>query len=78
VKQQPIHHPELACAVYGVSYDFAARTGTLSMAENHCCDMAGAISFFTRIDPLVKTIATIAGGRDDTTYRRRGGEWMAQ
>ena len=75
---QPVYHPELACTVHGVCYDFATQTGTLAMDEMNCADMAGAIAFFSRIDPSVKTIATIAGGRDDTTYRRRGGEWVAQ
>ena len=74
---QPQYHHELACTVHGLAYDFGARTGMLAMAEDHCCDMAGAIALFQRIDPSVKAIATIAGGRDDTTYRRRGGEWVA-
>ncbi|MCR6498431.1 hypothetical protein MUO32_05245 [Shinella sp. CPCC 101442] len=74
---QPSYHPELQCTVHGLAYDFASRTGTLAMGEMNCCDMAGTIAFFSRIDPLVKTIATIAGGRDDTTYQRRGTEWVA-
>jgi hypothetical protein len=75
---RPQYHHELACTVHGLAYDFSARTGTLAMAEDHSCDMAGAVALFERIDPAVNTIATIAGGRDDTTYRRRrGGEWVA-
>ncbi|WP_313194528.1 hypothetical protein [Shinella zoogloeoides] len=74
---QPVYHPEFACVVHGLAYDFATHTGTLAMAEHNCCDMAGAIALFQRIDPEVNTIATIAGGKDDTTYRRRGGEWVA-
>ncbi|UNK36556.1 hypothetical protein MNR02_08515 [Shinella sp. H4-D48] len=73
---QPVYQPELACAVHGLSYDFTARTGILVMAEDHCADMAGAIALFQRIDPEVNTIATIAGGRDETRYRRRGSEWV--
>jgi hypothetical protein len=73
----PTYHPELQSAVHGVGYDYLTRTGTLAMDEMNCCDMAGAISFFTRIDSLVKTIAPIAGGRDDTAYRRHGIEWVA-
>jgi hypothetical protein len=77
IRQSP-YHSELQCAVRGICYDFATQTGTLATAENNCADMAGAIALFTRIDSNVRTIATIAGGRDDTTYRRRGGEWVAQ
>ena len=74
---QPTYHPELQCAVHGLDYDFTTRTGTLHMANGHCCDMSGAIAMFERIDPAVETIRTNAGDVSDTAYRRRGDGWVA-
>lgn len=74
---KPIRHQELACAVHGLAYDFATHTGTLAMAEHNCCDMAGAITLFERIDQDVKAILTIAGEVDDTAFYRQGDEWVA-
>lgn len=74
---QATHHPELQSNVVAVGYNFERRLGQLHMAENHCADMAGAIEFFSRIDPAVKTILTYAGGVDDTAFHRRGEEWVA-
>lgn len=74
---QATHHPELQCSIVALNYNFERRLGHVHMAENHCADMAGAIEFFSRIDPAVRTILTFSGGVDDTAYHRRGEEWVA-
>jgi hypothetical protein len=60
-----------------IEYDSATRTGTIHMRPHGCTDMPGAIRLFTAIDPEVRTIATFAGERPDTSYRRIDGAWRA-
>lgn len=47
------------------------------MAEHNCCDMAGTIALFQRIDPNVQLILTVAGSVPDTSYRLTGKKWIA-
>jgi len=54
------------------------RTGTLSMPDGCCSDMAGAIALFRRIDPKVRRIVTLSGEERDTVYYRSKGEWEAR
>jgi hypothetical protein len=74
---KPTYNSELQCSVFGLNYDFTARTGVLRMEEGNACDMAGCISLFTRIDSGAKAIQTMAGDIDDTAYRLVGKEWKA-
>jgi hypothetical protein len=70
----------LVCRVQQLSYDFRTWTGRLDFPAGNCCDMSGAISIFTAIDPDVRVIETFAGGNADTIYRLSGegrGEWEA-
>lgn len=69
------YHSELMCNVGELSYDFASRVGTLKMAPNNCCDAAGCIALFERIDANVEKINTIAGVEADTVYTRTDSGW---
>ncbi len=71
------YHPELQCDVLGIAYDFVTKLGIVHIEEGDCTDMTGCIDVFQRIDPRVMQIQTIAGGRDDTRYARRRGQWIA-
>jgi hypothetical protein len=71
-------HEELACQPVSVVYDFDTRNGKLVMAEGNSCDMAGCIALFSRIDPEVESIETIAGNKTDTCYQRKGQKWRAR
>lgn len=70
-------HQELQCYAVSVSYDFGKRTGTLVMEGGSCCDMAGCIALFERLDPGVRSISTYAGQARDTSYHRVDGRWTA-
>jgi hypothetical protein len=70
------HRSDFQCDVKSVAYDFQTRTGTLRMAADHCCDMAGCIAFFVRVDPAVSRIDTFSGSNPDTIYARTNGHWM--
>lgn len=72
------HHAELKCDVRAIFYDFASRQGVIHIDDGDCTDMTGCITLFRRIDPGVTQIQTIAGGRDDTRYAQRGGQWVAK
>ncbi|MFS8051602.1 hypothetical protein QD357_02130 [Rhizobium sp. BR 317] len=74
---KPIYHPELQCAVFGLSYDFVTREGILNMDESNASDMTGCIALFKRIDPKVQAIQTVAGTTNDTSYRLVGKAWTA-
>ena len=69
------HHKKFQCEVLRLSYDFASRAGIVEFPENDCCDMDGAITVFSAIDPEVISIRTYAGGKKDTVYRKIKGEW---
>lgn len=69
---------DLKTSVTKLAYDFAARTGTLSLPPLCCTDMTGAIALFQRIDPQVEQIETFAGGQRDTTYALVFGQWQAR
>jgi len=70
-------HKEIMCHPLRVTYDFNTRSGVLEMAEGDCCDMAGCIALFSRIDPNVQHIQTVAGSSLDTAYQRKGEKWRA-
>lgn len=74
---KPVYHPEFQCSVFGISYDFSTKHGVLNMDDSNACDMDGCTAFFERIDPAVKSIQTIAGEIEDTSYRLIGKEWKA-
>jgi hypothetical protein len=67
----------LVCRVRWMTYDFRSRTGRLDFPAGDCCDMTGAVSIFTAIDPEVRAIETYAGGEPDVFYRRNGRGWSA-
>ena len=69
---------ELNCDLVSLSYDFATRTGLLTMGEGQNCNMVGCIALFRRIDPDVRLVNTYAGQEQDTSYlRERDGRWTA-
>jgi hypothetical protein len=70
-------HREIMCHPLSVTYDFSTGSGLLVMDEGDCCDMAGCIALFSRIDPNVQHIQTVAGSKRDTAYQRKGEEWRA-
>jgi hypothetical protein len=39
--------------------------------------MRGALALFTAIDPKAEMIRTFSGGKPDTLYRKKAGEWEA-
>jgi len=49
-----LFHPEMKCSVGEIRYDFRQRAGFALCFG--CVDMSGAIGFFKRIDPHVRTI----------------------
>jgi hypothetical protein len=67
----------LKTAVDSVSYDFRKRRGTVHMPALCCTDMQGCIDLFAGFAPDVEEINTFAGGKADTSYKRKGGEWVA-
>src|SRR4051812_22756115 len=66
----------LMCGVESLSYDFAARAGTIRFPRGDCCDFRGCLRLFEGIDPGVVAIDTWSGDRPDTIYHKRGGEWV--
>ena len=58
-----------------VRYNFKIRSGTLGLAVGQCCDMAGCVDLFERIDPEANNILVYSGTRKDVLYIRRLGEW---
>lgn len=68
---------ELQCFAVGVVYDFKSKVGHLYIEDGGCCDMAGCISIFTRIDKNVHAIETFSGARQDTAYRKTGDDWRS-
>ena len=77
VSQSGEFREDLGTAVVALVYDFTTRTGVLVLPELCCTDMGGAIALFETIDPGVTRIETVAGETPDTTYTRRGGDWLA-
>ena len=77
IENDPPFHDELCCFVAGITYDFRDQSGLVIMGENSCTDMRGCIALFKRIDPEVRYIATQAGEKLDTVYRRSGDRWFA-
>lgn len=73
----PPFHSDFQCFVSSVSYDFTAKSGTAFLHEGNCSSMDGSIRFFQNIDPTVLQIVTFGGGRADTLYVKRNGEWQA-
>lgn len=71
----PLHRDLMCCAV-SVGYDFRLRRGRLDI-DDGCCDMAGCINFFLRIDPACQRIDTFNCGERDTCYRLRPQGWEA-
>jgi hypothetical protein len=72
-----VWNPALKCFVVSVSYDFESRCGDLYMGPSSCCDMAGCVNLFIKIDHRVDTIDTYQNVRLDTGYRKVKGEWIA-
>lgn len=68
---------DLQCDVEKIAYDFERRVGTLHMAPDNCCDMAGCLEFFQKIDKDVKRIETYSGSKPDTLYMLSGNAWNA-
>jgi hypothetical protein len=70
-------HTGLMCHALALHYDFDKQAGRLWMPEGECCDMAGCIDAFKKIDEGVKSIATFSGDRTDTTYVLFSKGWEA-
>ena len=70
--------PELQTPLVRLTYDVRTRTGVLYLPPISCTDTTGAIERFTRLDPYVRCIRTVAGDEEDTRYDRLpSGQWVA-
>ncbi|MEW4571508.1 hypothetical protein AB1L88_26845 [Tautonia sp. JC769] len=71
--------PWIGCELLRLEYDFQDRTAVLYLHEGECVDMSSAVEFVTKIDQDARTIRTIAGNEEDTTYSRETDqEWSAK
>jgi hypothetical protein len=68
---------DLQTTVRTLAYDFDQRLGVLMLPPDCCTDMSAAIALFTKIDPGVEQILTVAGERRDKTYYRSRDVWKA-
>jgi hypothetical protein len=50
------YRSDLVCEVSALSYDFETQTGKLDMAPSQCCDMAGCVELFEKIDADVRPL----------------------
>ena len=75
-RPQPFRE-DVQCFVDRLTYDFVDRVGVIELPDRSCTDMAGCIRLFSRIDPDVKIIQTVSGGKPDTQYRRCNREWQS-
>src|SRR5215831_11102346 len=68
----------LGTSVKSLDYSYTTHSGRLYMPAGCCCDMAGCIKLFSRIDPDVAFIQTFSGSEEDTAYARLPhGQWQA-
>jgi hypothetical protein len=68
----------LGTRVIGIEYNFCDHSGRIHMDRGCCVDMGDCINFCRRIDQDVTFICTIAGIKEDTSYRRSAdGKWEA-
>jgi hypothetical protein len=70
--------PDLGCGLRSIRYDIASRTGYAYLPASHCVNMSTVIDLFTRIDPAVQVIYTIAGDVPDTSYHLDPDGWRAR
>lgn len=69
---------DVQCFVRELRYDFRARSGVLELENSSSTDMRGCINLFKTIDPDVRSILTISGGRRDTAYFLQNQKWEAR
>jgi hypothetical protein len=69
---------ELWCGARQLVYHPAEKRGFIFVGRSECVDMGGSIRVFSRLDPAVREIITVAGGEVDTIYTRTGKMWTAQ
>ncbi len=71
--------PWIGCDLLRLEYDFQQQTAVLYLHDGECVDMTRAIEFVMNIDKNARSIRTVAGSKEDTSYTHgKDGKWSAQ
>jgi hypothetical protein len=65
----------LGCLVERIEYDFPTHTGRAFLLPEHCPDGTSVRRYFQLLDPAVRRIETVSGGRGDTVYEISAEGW---
>jgi len=58
----------MQCGIIKMEYDFVERVGKIWFPDKECCDFAGCVEWFKKIDKGVRAIMTFSGEYIDTCY----------
>ncbi|WP_438749172.1 hypothetical protein [Pararhizobium sp. O133] len=70
------YHSGVKAGLHMVRYNAVTKTGYLYL--NGAADMSGAINLYKSIDPNVAAIYTYDGGKPDTAYLLKDGDWTGR